>query len=117
MTARDDGEPRADAPRLSCARRRDCGRRRVGSRCRRARGRGRSAGAVRASAPASAATEPFWGAHQGGIVTPAQAHTYFAAFDLQTDKRDDVVKLLRAWTDGGGADGGRPDRRADRRRT
>ena len=41
---------------------------------------------------------PFWGAHQGGIVTPAQAHTYFAAFDLTTDKRDAVETLLRAWT-------------------
>ena len=30
--------------------------------------------------------EPFWGAHQGGIVTPQQRHTYFAAFDLTTDE-------------------------------
>jgi deferrochelatase/peroxidase EfeB len=50
------------------------------------------------AAPA-AAIEPFYGAHQGGIVTPAQAHTYFAAFDLTTTKREDVVKLLRKWTD------------------
>jgi deferrochelatase/peroxidase EfeB len=42
--------------------------------------------------------EPFWGAHQGGILTPLQAHSYFAAFDLVTTKRDDVVKLLQAWT-------------------
>ena len=42
--------------------------------------------------------EPFWGAHQGGIITPAQNHTYFAAFDLVTDKRDDVIKLLQKWT-------------------
>ena len=34
-----------------------------------------------------------------GIVTPAQNHTYFAAFDLTTDKRDQVVTLLRAWTE------------------
>jgi deferrochelatase/peroxidase EfeB len=45
-----------------------------------------------------AASEPFWGAHQGGILTPAQSHTYFAAFDLVTEKREDVVALLRAWT-------------------
>ncbi len=45
-----------------------------------------------------AAAEPFWGGHQGGIMTPAQAHTYFAALDLQTVKRDEVVKMLRAWT-------------------
>jgi deferrochelatase/peroxidase EfeB len=44
-------------------------------------------------------TEPFWGPHQGGIVTPAQSYTYFAAFDLTTEKRDDIVTLLRSWTD------------------
>ncbi|MFI5021545.1 MAG: iron uptake transporter deferrochelatase/peroxidase subunit [Alphaproteobacteria bacterium] len=43
-------------------------------------------------------SEPFWGEHQGGIVTPAQSHTYVAAFDLVTTKRDDLVKLLQAWT-------------------
>jgi deferrochelatase/peroxidase EfeB len=42
--------------------------------------------------------EPFYGAHQAGIVTPQQGHTYVAAFDLTTDKRDDVIGLLRAWT-------------------
>jgi deferrochelatase/peroxidase EfeB len=42
--------------------------------------------------------EPFWGAHQGGITTPAQRHTYAAAFDLVTTKRDDVIRLLRDWT-------------------
>ncbi|HEY1258679.1 MAG TPA: iron uptake transporter deferrochelatase/peroxidase subunit [Stellaceae bacterium] len=46
----------------------------------------------------SHATEPFWGLHQGGITTRAQSHSYFAALDLTTAKRDDVVKLLRAWT-------------------
>ena len=45
------------------------------------------------------AVEPFHGAHQAGIVTPQQGHTYFAALDLQTTKRDDVVRLLHAWTD------------------
>ena len=44
------------------------------------------------------AVEPFWGPHQGGIVTPAQDHTYFAAFDLTSDKRDDVVTVLQRWT-------------------
>jgi deferrochelatase/peroxidase EfeB len=61
-------------------------------------------GAVRAQGAAEnteaiKATEPFFGAHQGGIVTPQQAHTYFAAFDLTTDKRATVETLLRAWTD------------------
>ena len=44
------------------------------------------------------AFEPFWGTHQAGIVTPLQTHTYFATFDLATDKGDDVIALLKAWT-------------------
>ncbi len=43
-------------------------------------------------------TEPFWDTHQGGITTRPQAHTYAAAFDLVTDKRDALVAMLRAWT-------------------
>jgi len=51
------------------------------------------------SAAAEPATEPFWGDHQSGIVTPQQRHSYFAAFDLTAKKRDDVVTLLRAWSE------------------
>ncbi len=40
----------------------------------------------------------FHGAHQAGITTPQQAHTYFAAFDLTTAKRQDVQALLARWT-------------------
>ncbi|HSY42644.1 MAG TPA: iron uptake transporter deferrochelatase/peroxidase subunit [Candidatus Acidoferrum sp.] len=47
---------------------------------------------------ANDAIEPFYGAHQGGILTPLQHNTYFAAFDLVTDKRDDVVQMLQTWT-------------------
>lgn len=43
--------------------------------------------------------EPFWGKHQGGIATPIQRFTYFIAFDVVTTKRDDLIKLFRAWTD------------------
>ena len=43
-------------------------------------------------------TVPFWGGHQSGILTPQQTNTYFAAFDLVTAKREDVVSLLKAWT-------------------
>ncbi len=43
--------------------------------------------------------EPFFGVHQSGIATPSQTQTYFAVFDLQTDKADDVKALLRRWTD------------------
>lgn len=42
--------------------------------------------------------EPFWGDHQSGIVTPPQHQTYFAAFDLTTTNRGDVISLLKAWT-------------------
>ena len=54
-------------------------------------------------AEAAKASEPFWGEHQGGVVTPAQAHTYIAVFDLTTAKRADVEKLLRQWTDAAAA--------------
>ncbi|BCZ80185.1 peroxidase [Paraburkholderia terrae] len=42
--------------------------------------------------------EPFYGAHQGGVVTPQQSHSYVAAFDLKTDKREEVIALLREWS-------------------
>jgi deferrochelatase/peroxidase EfeB len=45
------------------------------------------------------ATLPFWDKHQAGIVTPQQAHTYFSVFDLTTSKRDDVIKMLKNWTE------------------
>ena len=59
--------------------------------------------AGRASAPdtataAEARTYPFAGAHQAGIVTPAQDRMYLAAFDLTTDSVEDLTALLRAWT-------------------
>jgi len=43
--------------------------------------------------------EPFFGAHQSGIATATQTQTYFAVFDLQTEKVDDVKALLRRWSD------------------
>ncbi len=52
---------------------------------------------------AAKASEPFWGAHQGGVVTPAQTHTYIAVFDLTTAKRADVEKLLHQWTEAAAA--------------
>jgi deferrochelatase/peroxidase EfeB len=42
--------------------------------------------------------EKFHGAHQGGIVTPPQSHTYVAAFDIAATKRNDIADLLRRWT-------------------
>ena len=46
-------------------------------------------------------TEPFFGPHQGGIATPAQKHLYFAAFDVVAEKREEVVALLKRWTEAG----------------
>jgi deferrochelatase/peroxidase EfeB len=54
--------------------------------------------AAQPASGASAQTVPFRGAHQGGIATPVQSHTYFAAFDLDLTRRDDVARLFQAWT-------------------
>jgi deferrochelatase/peroxidase EfeB len=58
---------------------------------------------TRDAAAAAARVEPFYGAQQGGILTPAQQNTYFAAFDLESNKRDDIVAMLRNWTDASAA--------------
>jgi deferrochelatase/peroxidase EfeB len=58
---------------------------------------GRSAGAT--TAAEALLSEPFFGTHQAGIVTPPQKHTYFGAFDLTAGKRAEVRDLVRAWTD------------------
>ena len=41
---------------------------------------------------------PFYGDHQAGIVTPAQDRLHFAAFDVVTDDRAELVALLQDWT-------------------
>src|SRR5258705_3469970 len=40
----------------------------------------------------------FRGERQAGIITPQQDRMHFAAFDVTTDNRDDVVDLLKQWT-------------------
>jgi deferrochelatase/peroxidase EfeB len=40
----------------------------------------------------------FRGEHQAGITTPAQDRLHFAAFDVVTDSREELVALLEAWT-------------------
>ena len=45
------------------------------------------------------ASYDFRGAHQAGIVTPAQDRLHFAAFDVTTDDRDRLVTLLQQWTE------------------
>ncbi|GAA2386709.1 iron uptake transporter deferrochelatase/peroxidase subunit [Dactylosporangium salmoneum] len=51
---------------------------------------------ARASDPGAAV--PFYGTHQAGIVTPAQDRLHFVAFDVITDKRDELIALLQKWT-------------------
>jgi deferrochelatase/peroxidase EfeB len=45
----------------------------------------------------------FHGVHQAGIVTPAQDRLHFASFDVTTDSRDELVALLKAWTEAAAA--------------
>lgn len=40
----------------------------------------------------------FYGEHQAGISTTPQQFLHFAAFDFQTDQRDEIVRLLRNWS-------------------
>ena len=42
---------------------------------------------------------PFRGERQAGIITPQQDRMHFAAFDVTTDNRDDVIALLKQWTE------------------
>jgi deferrochelatase/peroxidase EfeB len=44
-------------------------------------------------------SEPFFGKHQSGVTTRQQKHLYFAAYDLVADQRNEVIALLRAWTE------------------
>jgi deferrochelatase/peroxidase EfeB len=51
----------------------------------------------------AATIEPFHGRHQSGITTPAQRHSYFAALDVVTADRGEIVRMLRAWTEAAAA--------------
>jgi deferrochelatase/peroxidase EfeB len=44
-------------------------------------------------------SQPFFGSHQGGVITPAQSHLRFVAFDMVdgTDRRD-LGTVLRCWS-------------------
>ena len=42
---------------------------------------------------------PFYGEHQAGITTPAQDRLHFAAFDVTTSSRAELVSLLQDWTE------------------
>lgn len=63
------------------------------------------AGALAGRASAASTTSdhltvsvPFRGEYQAGIVTESQDRLHFAAFDVTTDNRDDVIALLQEWT-------------------
>lgn len=40
----------------------------------------------------------FHGRHQAGITTPAQDHLHFVALDVTTSRREELVDLLKQWT-------------------
>ncbi|MEU9758615.1 iron uptake transporter deferrochelatase/peroxidase subunit [Streptomyces sp. NPDC047987] len=46
----------------------------------------------------SGAAVPFHGAHQAGIATAVQDRLHFAAFDVTTKDRAELVALLKEWT-------------------
>ncbi|MFF3684330.1 iron uptake transporter deferrochelatase/peroxidase subunit [Streptomyces sp. NPDC002187] len=46
----------------------------------------------------SGAAVPFHGAHQAGITTAVQDRLHFAAFDVKTTDRAELVQLLKDWT-------------------
>ncbi|MWB97177.1 iron uptake transporter deferrochelatase/peroxidase subunit [Agromyces seonyuensis] len=55
--------------------------------------------AATAEGDGSGGVHPFYGEHQGGIVTPAQDRLHFAAFDVSsTLDRDGLVGLLQDWS-------------------
>jgi deferrochelatase/peroxidase EfeB len=50
------------------------------------------------SSEANEGSVPFYGAHQGGIATPAQEYLHFAAFDVTSDVPEALRALLQQWT-------------------
>ncbi|MCU1506711.1 MAG: efeB [Microbacteriaceae bacterium] len=51
------------------------------------------------SAPAAAASHPFEGRHQQGILTPAQASAAFVAFDVTAANRNELAQLFKTITE------------------
>ncbi|MFB8398352.1 iron uptake transporter deferrochelatase/peroxidase subunit [Streptomyces yangpuensis] len=50
------------------------------------------------SASAAGAAVPFHGEHQAGIASAVQDRLHFAAFDVRTKDRAELVELLKEWT-------------------
>lgn len=61
---------------------------------------GMAAAALDSSTAATpgAAIEPFYGRHQGGILSAQQRSLVFGAFDLSCGQRSEVIALLQRWT-------------------
>lgn len=57
------------------------------------------AGSTHETATTGKAAYAFRGAHQTGITTPAQDRLHFAAFDVTTSEREDLIAMLQAWTE------------------
>lgn len=60
---------------------------------------GRVTAEAAGSDPTGPAAYAFRGEHQAGIATPVQDRLHFAAFDVTTDDRDELVSLLTDWTE------------------
>ncbi|HEU5038612.1 MAG TPA: iron uptake transporter deferrochelatase/peroxidase subunit [Nocardioides sp.] len=60
---------------------------------------GRATAADDAPAATGGDAYSFRGAHQAGITTPAQDRLHFAAFDVTTGSRAQLIALLKAWTE------------------
>jgi deferrochelatase/peroxidase EfeB len=63
-----------------------------------AAGRSTEPAATGASVPDLEAPVAFRGEHQAGIVTPAQDRLHFVALDVVTKDRDELARMLEAWT-------------------
>ncbi|MER6214046.1 iron uptake transporter deferrochelatase/peroxidase subunit [Streptomyces sp. NPDC001674] len=51
-----------------------------------------------APAASAGAAVPFHGEHQAGIASAVQDRLHFAAFDVKTKDREELVRLLKDWT-------------------
>ena len=52
---------------------------------------------------AESETVPFYGERQSGITTPAQDRLHIAAFDVITADREELIRLLKDWTEAAAA--------------
>ncbi|MFJ5954617.1 iron uptake transporter deferrochelatase/peroxidase subunit [Paenarthrobacter sp. NPDC092416] len=56
------------------------------------------ASAAQPTAVSDTGIVPFFGERQAGIITPAQDRLHMAAFDVVTEDRKELIKLLKDWT-------------------